>query len=126
MITKNSSAVVPIPTQADNSANIPNIKLVAEFLQFINWRATPRNLREQKTQKEFAKKFDVSEDTLTDWKKHPQFQPLVDQNIMGWMQDRRPDVIGGLYERAVVKGSSRDVEAFLRLSGMDTNKSENK
>ena len=126
MDAKKNVHAVGTPTQADNLAIVPIIKLFHEFLRFVNWKATPRQLREFETQKEFAKAIGVSEDTLTDWKKHPQFDALVRQNINGWLVDRIPDVIGGLYEKAVAKRNAKDVEAFLRLAGMEVNKTNNK
>jgi hypothetical protein len=107
---------------SDNLSMIPPVKLVAEFFEFASWAATPRQCREIKTQKEFAKKIGVSEDTLTDWKEHPQFDELVSRGWNAWAHDRIPDAIGSLYKKVMAK----DVETFLRLAGKEINKPKTK
>jgi len=89
----------------------------AEFIKFALWYGTPGQFRQPKTQKEFAESVGVCVDTLTDWKRHPQFNFFVFQATKEWLKERIPDVIGGLYlkassERAVAK----DVELCLRLA----------
>jgi hypothetical protein len=109
------------PIHSDISLVISDIYRVPEFIKFVEWFSTPRQLRKIKTQKEFAEVIGVCEDTLTDWKQHPQFRVLVQQNISEWIKERIPDVIHGLYKKALSKGNAKDVEMFLRLSGIDTN-----
>ncbi len=91
-----------------------------EFIKFAIWCGTPSQYREQETQKEFAQSVGVCEDTLTDWKKHPQFATLVYQAMRQWVTERVPDVIGGLYLKTQGdKCAAKDVELFLRLAGAD-------
>lgn len=101
---------------------IKGIRDAAGFLRFIDWMATPKHLREPEYQKDFAIQIGVSEDTLTDWKKHPQFFQLMQLRISNWIKERVPDVIGALYENASNKGRAKDVEMFLRLAGILTQK----
>ncbi|MCX6743667.1 MAG: hypothetical protein NT116_05565, partial [Candidatus Parcubacteria bacterium] len=99
-----------IPIRSDFPEIVPGIQLVNEFAQFVLWFATPRQFRELETQKEFAGSIRVCEDTLTDWKRHPSFWPLVLQAMNGWIKEHVPDVIGGLYFKATSdKASSKDV-----------------
>lgn len=110
------------PIHSDISLVISDIYKVPEFMKFAEWFSTPRQLRKIKTQKQFSIAIGVCEDTLTDWKQHPQFRVLVQQNISEWIKERIPDVIHGLYENAVNEGKAKDVEMFLRLSSIDINK----
>lgn len=111
------------PIHSDSSLVVSDIQRLPEFFEFTKWYATPRQFREQETQKEFAEAVGVCEDTLTDWKRHPQFWSLVQGFLKEWMKNRIPDVIGGLYEKTQGdKCSARDVETFLRLAGMEISK----
>lgn len=106
------------PIYSDFLISIPDVRRVPEFFEFARWCALPHWLRDPKTQKELAERIGVSQDTLTDCKKHPEFWPLVFQLLREWMREHAPDVIGGLYDKIVsAKGSAKDVKLFLGLSG---------
>ncbi len=112
-------SLLPTPIHSDSPIVISGIKHVPEFFKFVNWFATPKQYRQPKNQKEFAKQIGVSQDTLTDWKQHPKFWPLVYNSTSQWVKERIPDVMGGLYNRAIKKGDPRAVEMFLRLGGLN-------
>lgn len=117
MNKKSAFPFVAAPIQVDNPEILPDIKLVNEFLQFVSWKATPERLREIKTQKEFAHRIGVSQDTLSDWKKLAAFKGLLWQTIRERMQDDIPEIIDGLHGKIVSgKGGAGDVRLYLALS----------
>ena len=106
------------PIHSDFLPAIPDVRRIPEFIEFTKWCATPSSSREVKTQKEFAERIGVSQDTLSDWKKHPSFRTFVWQFLCDRMQEQIPDAIQGFYEKiASGNGSASDVRLFLRLAG---------
>jgi hypothetical protein len=107
-----------IPIQSDFQI-ITNVQRMPELIQFIEWYAVPKKFRNPRDQKGFAKKIGVCEDTITNWKNHDAFLPLLQKAMKKWMIDHVPDVIGGLYTKACSKGHAKDVEMYLRISGIN-------
>jgi len=104
------------PMYSEISKIPPFIKLTREYEEFVRFCATPRVLREIKTQREFAKKFGVSEDTLTDWKKTPRFPERIRQIILEHEQEKLPDVIDALRGKAM-EGDPSAVRLWLQYVG---------
>lgn len=52
-----------------------------QFGEFVDWMATPELLREIKTQQEFSKRFNVSQQTLSDWKQRVDFWAGVEKDF---------------------------------------------
>lgn len=113
-----NKATQPKPSPYSDSLPAPvDIRRVAEFVEFTKWFAHPSYEREPQTQKEFAKLIRVDEDTLTAWKKRPEFWPLTGEFLHELMRENMPDVIGSLFDRIMSgKGGAGDVKLFLALA----------
>ena len=123
MDTKNKTTT---PIQSEICKIPPFVKLTREYEEFVRFCATPRVLRETKTQREFAKKFGVNEDTLTDWKKVPGFLERIRQIILEREQEGLPDVIDALRGKAE-SGDPSAVRLWLQYVGeIELRKSDNK
>ena len=114
-----------ITIDSDLPTIIPHVERVIDFISFAKWFATPSAIRPLKTQKEFANKIGASEDTLTDWKRNPYFWPLVQKFMSEWLKSKTPDVLNGLYQKAISKGHAKDVLAFLKLAGISDDFNKN-
>ena len=113
MDTKNN---IPTPIKSEIFKIPPFVKLTNEYEEFVRFCATPRILREIKTQREFAKKFGVNEDTLTDWKKVSGFLERVRRIILEREQEGLPDVINALCREAK-KGKPGAAKLWLQYIG---------
>jgi len=113
METKN---LILTPIQSEICEIPPSIKLIGEFAEFVQFCATPRVLRKIKTQREFAKEFGVSEDTLTDWKKTPEFLDRIRQIILEREQEGLSDVINALRGEAE-SGNPSAIRLWLQYVG---------
>lgn len=64
-------------------------------------------------QKDFAVKYGVHENTLTQWKKRKDFISSVDIKRKEWGLDKVPNVLAALYTRCIKYGMAYDVETYL-------------
>lgn len=71
------------------------------FLEFVVWCATPRQERELKTQGDFARFYGLHIDTLTDWKKRPDFDTEVEYRRIQFFREYAPDVYYALVQKAL-------------------------
>lgn len=55
------------------NSDFTGLRNTSEYIAFIDFMATPKELRDLETQGEFSKFFKVSENTLTDWKRRDGF-----------------------------------------------------
>lgn len=122
--TKNKIIQV-VPIHSEICKIPPFIKLISEYEEFVRFCATPRVLREIKTQCEFAEKFGACEDTLTDWKKIPEFIDRVHQIIFEREQEGLPDVINALRDKAET-GDPGAIRLWLQYVGELQIKGRNK
>jgi hypothetical protein len=87
------------------------------YQEFINWSAMgPFRRREMgiTEQKDFAKHFGVSEDTLTRWKQRPDFEKKIRSNRKGWAFEKEGPVIEALYKSAV-GGNAANQRLWMKL-----------
>lgn len=90
----------------------------AEFLQFAEFCALPKKEREEtygfSMFKQFAEKYDLDENTLTDWRKEARFAELVDKNRKRWFSERTPEVLLSLYRTILKKGQAAEIALWLK------------
>jgi hypothetical protein len=91
---------------------------VAERLEFIRFTALPRVFREKEwgfnLDVDFAKKFNVRPETLCAWKKDPEFWESIRDTLKLWGKDRIPDVLAGMYKKAISEGNATEVKLWLQ------------
>lgn len=98
--------------------DIENLKKPDVYLDFIRFIATPDNFRDIQTQGEFAKKFNVEQPTLTNWKKRDGFWDRVRDERKEIMKDKMVNkVIMAVYRKALRDGTSKEAKLLLELSG---------
>jgi hypothetical protein len=87
------------------------------YLEFIYWLATPIDLREVKTQGDFANKIGVGQDVLSDWKKREGFQDLLMDTIKSNFRERSASVLRAVERRAHASGGTQDAALFFKATG---------
>lgn len=97
-----------------NNKDLKGLKHQMEFLDFITWVATPKELRIPKTQQELSQKFGVGQDTLSEWKSRPGFWISVVEKRKQWGRERTPEVIMALYNRIIRTGNAPEVKLWLQ------------
>lgn len=96
--------------------NIKDINKQKEFWEVVNWIAQPATDRDPKTQKELAKKLEIDESTIIDWKKIDGFWEEVKKIRLLWVKDKVSSVLLGLYGKAL-GGGAQEVKLFLQYAG---------
>jgi len=98
--------------------NKKTVKKMAEYQEFIRFTAIPRVFREKElgynSDGVFAKKYKVNPGTLSAWKKDQNFWDEVKNILKFWGADRLPDVLAGLYKKAVTDGNAAEVKLWLQ------------
>jgi len=88
----------------------------SEYFKFIQWFALPMNEREEiygcKTQAQFAMKYDVHPDTLSDWKKRDDFDKRIQKIRDDWGREHTGSVFAG-WRNSCVKGNPYSIELWL-------------
>ena len=121
-----------MPTNADNQG----VYKKQDFDSYAMWKAMPSILRGQsrqvlekfgiddemaidllsiKTQKDFAKRFDIKDPTtLSDWNKKIEKDGLV-PGINAWARKLTPNVLMALYKTITKNGKAADVKAWYEI-----------
>ena len=84
------------------------------FNQFALWLSTFEGIREPRTQEEFAKKFGVCIDTLSDWKKRDDLWQAVEQEWKKWGREKTTNVMNTLYTKIMQEGESANIKIWLQ------------
>ena len=83
---------------------------------FAEWLAIPKEMREPRTQKEFAVQLNVQPETLSRWKKDPALQDQVYEVARAYLENRLPEIMHGIGEKAAA-GEYKFVILALELTG---------
>lgn len=98
-----------------NKAERDKRKKTAEYFEFIRFEATPEPFRDLKTDQDFAEKYNVNDSTLSEWRKRLGFYDAVQkENRQMWGRKLTPNVLAGLYRRAVKHGNAQEVKLWLQ------------
>lgn len=92
------------------------IHKAAEFIQFCQWSAQPKEVRQPKEQKEFKDVLKVDEATLSLWKREPEFEFNRRLFIRQWLGDDLPDVMNTV-KKGALRGNPSHIDTFLRWLG---------
>lgn len=95
--------------------DLSTLKMPSTYLIFCDWTAQPEGFRNPKTQKDFAKKYNVNEDTLSLWKQRPTFWVTVEKRIKSQWRDKTGRVMHSLFKTIVKKGSAKEVLLFFQI-----------
>jgi hypothetical protein len=97
--------------KADNIRNLPALR------DFVYWSAISKSMRKPRTQGEFAKMYEVSEDTLTSWKYYlAGFWDEVKRFRDNYMRRYTTEVIASIAQNAIRTGDARPAKLFLQVA----------
>ena len=90
-----------------------------DYLEFVKFYAMTSIYKLEKfgvaSEKDFAKKFNLSQDTLVDWKKRKEFKIDVDNKLMKWGGDQTPDVLQALLDKILEDGKAAEVKLWYQI-----------
>lgn len=105
---------------SENNKDLEGLVKVQEYLKFIEFMALPASLRKKVfgyiTGGKFAKEFNVSIDTLTDWKRRDGFWERVRKIRKEWVKEKVSEVLDALYKKSVAEGNANEVKLFLQYA----------
>ena len=101
----------------DKEIHIPvGIDKVGEFIEFCEWRALPKSMRNPTNQTEFCKVLGVDPATLSLWKRYPEFRENLFHFTKLWLGDDVPDLMASAKKYAI-RGSSKHLEIIMEWLG---------
>lgn len=104
-------------TQITKTIKTRRIKALTKpdvFTEFILWMSTFESIRDPKTQEEFAKKFKVSEQTLSAWKKRDDFWNAVEAEWKKWGREKTTNIMQKLYTKIMQEGESSNFKLWFQ------------
>lgn len=107
-----------LATLPNSDENVADARKIREYHEFLYWLALPIDLRGEKTQKEFAKKIGVGEDTLSDWKKREGFHEELNDLRRAIFSERASNVLRAVERRALGPGGNQDAALFFKATGV--------
>lgn len=90
------------------------IKKRVEYERFLDWLSLPHNTRNPKTQKEFATENNLTEDTLSLWKKRDGFWGEWRSRVKNKYRERIPSCLAALDRNILKHGKGSDFLAFVQ------------
>ena len=92
------------------------MKLTEEQKVYALWLSLPKSERKPKTQGLLAKELDVTEMTLSRWKKLPAIQAEIDRTHLHYLKDRMGDLYRALVDHAVNGKHPKYMEMAFQLA----------
>lgn len=90
------------------------IKKRVEYERFLDWLSLPYDARNPKTQKEFAIKHGVDEDTLSLWKKRGDFWDEWRSRLKNNNRERIASALAAVHKNIIKHGKGSDFLAFVQ------------
>jgi len=91
----------------------------ADYKVFVKFYAMASIVRQEeygfKTEQDFAKHYELEQDTLTNWKKREEFNNDVDIQLQKWGAGKIPNVLLSLYRTVMRDGKAAEVKLYYQL-----------
>lgn len=114
MLLLQDNPIQTIPRAFFRFVDFEHVQNKELLLDFIIWKATPREEREPKTQYEFASLHNLNIDTITDWKKRDGFDKELEYRRIQYFRQFTDKVYCALVKKAVA-GNLGAIRLFMEL-----------
>lgn len=106
-----------LPTLPERNSDLRTLRYANEYLEFIDWQAMPKEIREPETMGALAKKLGITIDTLVDWKKRTGFYEDVRDARRRYIKD---EMLGTallcLKKKILKEGGASEVKLLFQLA----------